>query len=291
MNGPFTLLLDTLTDGAELTPAQIEAAVAALTDECMNPTRARPHFLRALRARGETPGEIAGFATGAAPPARWTRPSIPARMPGPMIDVCGTGGDRLHIVQRFDHRGAGARGRRGVRGQARQPRHHVQSGGADVLAALGVPLELPPEGLRRSLETTGFGFLFAPQYHPAFKAVAAVRRQLAAEGVSTIFNLLGPLLNPARPAHQLVGVYSGRGAGNVRGSAASTRPPQRVGGPRRGRHGRAFHAGRNARLPLRRGQGVGSLMETVTPEQAGSAAGGRRGRVARRHGGRTTRAR
>ena len=69
-------------------------------------------------------------------------------------------------------------------------------------------MELTPEGLRRSLETTGFGFLFAPQYHPAFKAVAPVRRLLAAEGVSTIFNLLGPLLNPARPAHQLVGVYA-----------------------------------------------------------------------------------
>ena len=81
-------------------------------------------------------------------------------------------------------------------------------GGSDVLAALGIPLDLARAQLRRRLETAGIGFLFAPQYHPAFAAVAAVRRQLAAEGTSTIFNLLGPLLNPARPAHQLVGVFS-----------------------------------------------------------------------------------
>ena len=78
-----------------------------------------------------------------------------------------------------------------------------------MLAALGVPLDLPPAGLRRSLETARFGFLFAPQYHPAFAAVGPVRRQLAAEGVGTIFNLLGPLLNPARPEHQLVGIFTG----------------------------------------------------------------------------------
>ena len=83
-----------------------------------------------------------------------------------------------------------------------------RSGGADVLAALGVRLDLPPADLRRCVETLGIGFLFAPHYHPAFKAIVPVRRQLAAEGTSTIFNLLGPLLNPVRPASQLVGVFA-----------------------------------------------------------------------------------
>ena len=200
-------LLDPLARGAELLPAQIESAVAGLTDE-HEPDAGKAVFLRTLRAKGETPGEIAGFARAML--ARAVDPGIdPARMPGPMIDVCGTGGDKLHLFNisttvAFVLAGGGAcvvkHGNRAITSK---------SGGADVLAALGVPLDLTTGALLDSLETTGFGFLFAPQYHPAFKAVAPVRRQLAAEGVSTIFNLLGPLLNPARPAHQLVGVYSG----------------------------------------------------------------------------------
>ena len=125
-----------------------------------------------------------------------------------MIDVCGTGGDQLHLFNvsttvAFVLAGGGAtvvkHGNRAVTSK---------SGGADVLAALGVPLDLPPPALRHSLETTGFGFLFAPQYHPAFAAIGPVRRQLAAEGIGTIFNLLGPLLNPTRPGHQLVGIFT-----------------------------------------------------------------------------------
>ena len=203
----FAPLLDSLACGVELSAAQIEGAVAALTDE-RESDPAKAAFLRALRAKGETPAEIAGFARAML--ARAVDPGIdPARMPGPLLDVCGTGGDRLGFFNvsttaALVLAAGGAcvvkHGNRAVTST---------SGGADVLAALGVPLDLPPEELRRSLETTGFGFLFAPQYHPAFKAVAPVRRQLAAEGVSTIFNLLGPLLNPARPARQLVGVYSG----------------------------------------------------------------------------------
>ena len=83
-----------------------------------------------------------------------------------------------------------------------------KSGGADVLEALGVRIDLPPAGLRRCVEAHGLGFVFAPAYHPAFKAIAPVRRALAAEGIPTIFNLLGPLLNPARPPFQLVGIFS-----------------------------------------------------------------------------------
>ncbi len=191
---------------SELSPAQIDRAVAALTDPAA-PDSGKAAFLRALRAKGETPAEIVGFARALL--ARAVDPEIdPARLPGPAIDVCGTGGDQLHLFNvsttvAFVLAGGGAavvkHGNRAVTSK---------SGGADVLAALGVPLDLPPAGLRRSLETSGFGFLFAPRYHPAFAAIGPVRRQLAAEGISTIFNLLGPLLNPARPAHQLVGIFT-----------------------------------------------------------------------------------
>ena len=206
-DGALGASLAALARGAELTPAEIDGAVAALTDE-REPDAAKAAFLRALRAKGETPAEIAGFARALL--ERAVDPQIdPARLPGPAIDVCGTGGDQLHLfnvsttVALVLAAGGACVVKHGNRAVT------SRSGGADVLAALGVPLDLTPEGLRRSVETTGFGFLFAPQYHPAFKAIAPVRRQLAAEGVSTIFNLLGPLLNPARPAHQLVGVYPG----------------------------------------------------------------------------------
>ncbi len=192
--------------GADLRPAEIADAVAALTDP-REPDEAKAAFLRALRAKGETPAEIAGFA--AALLARAVDPEIdPARLHGPMLDVCGTGGDRLHLFNvsttaSFVLAAGGVavvkHGNRAITSK---------SGGSDVLAALGVRLDLSPADLRRRLEATGLGFLSAPQYHPAFAAVAAVRRQLAAEGASTIFNLLGPLLNPARPAHQLVGVFA-----------------------------------------------------------------------------------
>ena len=204
-HGTFAPLLAVLAEKTELSASQIEGAVAALTD-AREPDAAKAAFLRALRAKGETPAEIAGFAGALL--ARAVDPGIdPARLPGPTLDVCGTGGDRLHLFNvsttaSFVLAAGGAtvvkHGNRAITSR---------SGGADVLAALGVPVDLAPAALRRQVETVGIGFLFAPQYHPAFAAVAAVRRQLAAEGASTIFNLLGPLLNPARPAHQLVGVF------------------------------------------------------------------------------------
>ena len=202
----FAPLLGTLARGADLSPAQIDAAVAALTDE-RAPDAAKAAFLRALRAKGETPAEIAGFVRALLD--RAVDPGIdPARLPGPALDVCGTGGDKLDLFNVsttacFVLAAGGAavvkHGNRAVTSR---------SGGSDVLVVLGVPLDLPAAALRLRLEEHGLGFLAAPRYHPAFRAVAAVRRQLAAEGASTIFNLLGPLLNPARPAHQLVGVFS-----------------------------------------------------------------------------------
>jgi anthranilate phosphoribosyltransferase len=80
-------------------------------------------------------------------------------------------------------------------------------GGADVLESLGIRIDLPPAEFKQCVQEIGCGFMFAPFYHPAFKAIAPVRKALAAEGVATIFNLLGPILNPARPSYQLVGVF------------------------------------------------------------------------------------
>ncbi|MEI6676382.1 MAG: anthranilate phosphoribosyltransferase, partial [Verrucomicrobiota bacterium] len=127
---------------------------------------------------------------------------------GPTLDVCGTGGDRLGLFNvsttaMFIAAAAGAvvvkHGNRGITSP---------SGGADVLEALGVRIDLPADGFRRCLEKAGVGFMFAPMYHPAFKAVSGVRKKLAARGLRTIFNIIGPLLNPANPQCQLVGVFS-----------------------------------------------------------------------------------
>jgi anthranilate phosphoribosyltransferase len=83
-----------------------------------------------------------------------------------------------------------------------------RSGGADVLEKLGIPITNSPEKMVAALEQTGIGFLFAPLFHPAFGAVANARKKLAEQGIATVFNLLGPLLNPLRPEYQLIGVFS-----------------------------------------------------------------------------------
>lgn len=211
MSGPtlsetLETLVGSLRAGIALTPPEIEGAVGALVDDAV-PGAAKAGFLRALRAKGETTAEIAGFARAML--RRAVDPGIdPARAPGPLLDVCGTGGDRLEMFNvsttaSFILAAGGAavvkHGNRAITSR---------SGGADVLEALGVRIELPPRELKRCVEEVGIGFLFAPSYHPAFRSIAPVRRALAAEGTSTIFNLLGPLLNPARPAHQLVGVFA-----------------------------------------------------------------------------------
>ncbi|MEM6911986.1 MAG: anthranilate phosphoribosyltransferase [Verrucomicrobiota bacterium] len=190
----------------ELVAEEIAAAATALLAET-EAEDAKAAFLKALSQRGETPREIAAFVKQFLRVA--VDPGIQAgELSGPMVDVCGTGGDKLEMFNvsttvSFVLAGAGARvvkhGNRAITSK---------SGGADVLEALGVDLMISPERLRECLQQTGFGFLFAPLYHPAFKSVAAVRKRLASEGVRTIFNLLGPLLNPCRPPHQLIGVFS-----------------------------------------------------------------------------------
>lgn len=157
-------------------------------------------LLAALRTKGETPEEIAGAAD--AMRARLE----PVRVTAPVfVDTCGTGGDGLgtfnvSTTSAFVVAGAGVvvakHGNRAV---------SSKSGSADVLAELGVNVELSTERVEQSIERVGIGFLFAPRHHPAFRHVATVRREL---GTRTVFNVLGPLLNPAGARRQVMGVYS-----------------------------------------------------------------------------------
>ncbi len=194
-----------LKKGRELSPSQVREAAAFLIDPQPDAGR-KAVLLRALSEKGETPAEIAGFVEEFLRHA--VEPGIDqSALPGPVLDVVGTGGDKLNLFNvsttaMFILAAGGVcvvkHGNRGITGK---------SGGADVLEALGVKIDLKANELERCVREVGIGFIFAPLYHPAFKAVAEARKLLAAEGRRSIFNLLGPLLNPARPAHQLVGVY------------------------------------------------------------------------------------
>ena len=198
------LLITHLEHGEELGAREIEFAAELLLDPGVADEK-KSRLLLALSEKGETPAEIAGFVEAFLQHS--VDPMIGAmELEGPTLDVCGTGGDQLDLFNvsttaMFIAAAAGAvvvkHGNRGITSK---------SGGADVLEALGVRIDLPPEGFRHCLEKAGVGFLFAPNYHPAFKALAGVRKQLATAGHRSIFNLIGPLLNPARPECQLVGV-------------------------------------------------------------------------------------
>lgn len=199
-------LTDHISSGAELSADQIEAAARQLLDENAD-VAAKADFLKAFAARGETPAEIAGFVDAFL--KRAVDPGLSASdVDGPLLDVCGTGGDKLNLFNVsttciFVLAAAGIavvkHGNRGITSK---------SGGADVLEALGIRIDLPPEEFADCVKQTGLGFLFAQKYHPAFKAVGPVRAQLAKEGQRTVFNILGPLLNPVRPDFQLIGVFS-----------------------------------------------------------------------------------
>jgi len=198
-------LTDDLKKGRELDPAQINRAAEALLDDTIS-DEIRAAFLSALSDKGETAAEIAGFAA-----AFLDRAVVPGinreKIAKPLLDVCGTGGDKLNLFNvsttsvfllAANGVAVAKHGNRGITSK---------SGGADVLEALGIRIDLPPDDFGRCLEEVGAGFLFAPLYHPAFKAIVPVRKQLAEAGRRTIFNLLGPLLNPARPDYQLIGVF------------------------------------------------------------------------------------
>ncbi|HKS35708.1 MAG TPA: anthranilate phosphoribosyltransferase [Verrucomicrobiae bacterium] len=201
-------MLDVLTRqlarGSALSDDGVKDAVRQLVDENV-PAESKADFLAALARKGETPGEIGAFAAELR--AKSIEPPLDAGTRArEILDVCGTGGDRLNtfnisttvaLVVSSAGVAVAKHGNRAITSQ---------SGSADVLEALGVRIDLTPEEAARSLRDHHFAFFFAPKYHPAFKHIAPARKLCAERGQRTIFNFLGPLLNPARPSAQLVGV-------------------------------------------------------------------------------------
>ena len=198
-------LIAELTASRHLSDEQVHSAVEQIIDENV-PAALKADFLCHLALKGETVHEIAAFARALRDKA--VQPPLdPAwRNAHEILDVCGTGGDRLNtfnisttvaIICAAAGVPVAKHGNRAITSQA---------GSADVLEALGIKIDLPPAEAARSLRERNFAFFFAPTYHPAFKHIGAARKLCADRGQRTIFNFLGPLLNPARPGAQLVGV-------------------------------------------------------------------------------------
>jgi anthranilate phosphoribosyltransferase len=187
-----------------LTDEQVRAAVEHLINEVV-PAATKAEFLTHLALKGETTGEIAAFARELR--ARSVQPVLDGETrAGEILDVVGTGGDRLSTfnISTTVALVAAAAGVRVAKHGNRASTSPV--GSADVMEALGIPFDQGPEEAARSLREHGFAFFFAPKYHPAFKHIIPARKLCAQRGQSTIFNFLGPLLNPAQPTTALIGV-------------------------------------------------------------------------------------
>lgn len=194
--GGWPGVLARVLSGGTLDAAEAECAFGQVLDG--EATEAQIAALAiALRAKGETVPEMLGFVRAMLARAQ------PLHLEGDLLDVVGTGGDRLGSINVSTLAALIAAGA-GVRVCKHGNRAASSSvGTADVLEALGVVVDLGPEGVTACVAEAGIGFCFAPRFHPAYARVAPVRRQL---GVPTVFNFLGPLANPARARHQLVGV-------------------------------------------------------------------------------------
>jgi anthranilate phosphoribosyltransferase len=192
-----------LLDKQPLSASQVRQAVEALTAEA-DTAESKSEFLGALARKGETVEEIAAFATELR--ARAVAVPVDRGNGLELIDVCGTGGDRLNTFNISTTAALVAAGA-GVP-VAKHGNRAITSktGSADVLEALGIRVDLGPDQAARWLREHGFAFFFAPNYHPAFKHIGPARKLCAERGQRTIFNFLGPLLNPARPTAQLIGV-------------------------------------------------------------------------------------
>jgi anthranilate phosphoribosyltransferase len=194
-----------LAAGNELAAAEIQDAVAQLVDE-NTPAEAKADFLVALAEKGETPGEIAAFASALREKSILPPIERSWREAREILDVVGTGGDHLSTFN-ISTTVAILCAAAGV-AVAKHGNRAVTStvGSADVIETLGIRVDLTPEEAARSLRETNFAFFFAPNFHPAFRNIAPARKLCASRGRRTIFNILGPLMNPARPSAMLVGV-------------------------------------------------------------------------------------
>lgn len=200
MSSEFSPLLNRLLDRQSLTEGEASSIMHAMASSDM-PHAVAGALLAALRSKGETAEEIRGFATAMRELA--LHPVIPGG--APTVDTVGTGGDGSGSLNLSTGAGllAAACGARVVKHGNRSI--SSRSGSADVLECLGMPLPLDESAAVDCLQDTNFTFLFAPAYHPAMKAIMPVRTAL---GVRTVFNLLGPLTNPAAPPYQLIGAFS-----------------------------------------------------------------------------------
>jgi anthranilate phosphoribosyltransferase len=219
MSGEFNRMLDRLLDGESLTEEEANRLMHRLAEGDM-PEALAGALLAGLRAKGETAEEIRGFATAMRELA--VHPSIPAGPP--IVDTVGTGGDGSGSLNLSTGTGllAAACGARVVKHGNRSI--SSRSGSADMLECLGMPLPLHEKEAVDCLQASGFTFLFAPAYHPAMKAIMPVRGAMA---VRTVFNMLGPLTNPAATPFQLIGAWS-MDAARLMADALSGMPIERA---------------------------------------------------------------
>lgn len=188
-------VLESLLAGTPLSSATTAWVMAEILTGAAPPANTAA-FLIALRAKGETAEEVTGLVAG------MMAASVPLSIDGPVVDTCGTGGDRAHTVNistmaAVVAAAAGARvAKHGNRAAS------SQSGSADMLEALGVVIDLPAAAAAQAGRQLGITFCFAPVFHPAMRHIGPIRRDL---GIRTVFNVLGPLANPARPAAQVLG--------------------------------------------------------------------------------------
>ena len=188
--------IEAVVSGRSLSLEEAQAVMREIMEGQTTPVQLGA-FLVALRATGETPQEIAGMALV------MREKGLKVQADGFLVDTCGTGGTgkstfNISTTAAFVAAGAGLKvAKHGNRAATRA------SGSADLLEALGVKIDLPPDGVKRCIDEVGIGFMFAPVFHPAMKHAAPVRREL---GIRTVFNILGPLTNPAGAQAQLLGV-------------------------------------------------------------------------------------
>ena len=188
--------IETLIEGQDLSQETAQRAMEFIMTGEATPAQLAA-FLTALRMKGETVDEITGFAKA------MREAAVPVNVDGPVIDTCGTGGDgsgsyNISTASAIVAAAAGVRvAKHGNRSAS------SKCGSADVLEALGVRIAVTPEQAQRCLEKVGIAFLFAQAFHPAMRHVAPVRSEL---GIRTVFNILGPLANPAKATRQVLGV-------------------------------------------------------------------------------------
>jgi len=190
--------ISTLVEGRSLSFEEASATMEDIMSGQATPAQIGA-FVTALHIKGETADEIAGLASVMRAHA------TPVKVPGPTVDIVGTGGDgsgsfNVSTAAAFVAAGAGLKvAKHGNRAAS------SHCGSADILEALGMKIDLGAEAVARCIETAGIGFMFAPAFHPAMKHAASPRREI---GIRTVFNILGPLTNPARAGYQVTGVPS-----------------------------------------------------------------------------------